>query len=172
MIVRNAHSARVVSPCRRQTHTQTSVAARLTHFAWNSSCQTSSAWWRPGWSRVYSVAAWIVSLVERDDGVDLGAHEVGEDGDGDGERDAERGGAQERTAAERQGSHPRRVSVQRVRRARRTGQPTVVTTVPAGACQTRSSTSSPTRTQPLDTAPTPRRVVVWMAVTAVPVGLS
>ena len=47
-----------------------------------------------------------------------------------------------------------------------------VTTVPAGACQTRSSTSSPTRTQPLDTSPTPRRVVVWIAVTAVPVGLS
>ena len=109
MIVRNAHSARVVSPCRRQTHTHTSVAARLTHFAWKSLL--------PDEQRLVEarVVARVLGrgldgpLVERDDGVHLGAHEVREDGDGDGERDAERGGAQERTAAERQGSHSRRV---------------------------------------------------------------
>ena len=171
MIVRNAHSARVASPYRRHTHTQRSVAARFTHLAWNTSCHTSSACSQAG------VVAGVVgrrlddALVERDDGRHLGAHQVREDGDGDGERDAERGGAQERAAAERQGSHPRRLGP-RVRERSSNGQPTVVTTVPAGACQTRSSTSSPTRTQPLDTAPMPRRVVVWIAVTAVPVGLS
>ena len=125
MIVRNAHSARVVSPCRRQTHTQTSVAARLTHLAWNASCQTSSACRSAGWSRVKSVAAAMACWSRLDDVVDLGAHHVGEHRDGHGERDPERGGAQERTAAEGQRSHPRRLGARRVLR-RPERQPTVV----------------------------------------------
>ena len=57
--VTNAHDALEPSRWRRHTHTHRPALARLTHLAWNNSCQISSTWRSPGLARVVIVALLI-----------------------------------------------------------------------------------------------------------------